>query len=93
MIGFSAASGKGFDSAIKMKSGNGVSFCIGVWSCNESDESLNWREFTNTVEALKREGRAGRIPITVRPISSLSILQLSWHCTRARLQPGSCWLW
>jgi hypothetical protein len=38
-----------------------VSIRIGVWAWDESEESSNWREFTNVIETLEEEGAAGRL--------------------------------
>ena len=34
---------------------------IGAWKPDEPDESSNWREFTNVVEALEEEAASGRL--------------------------------
>jgi hypothetical protein len=34
---------------------------IGVWAWDESEESSNWREFTNVIETLEEEGATGRL--------------------------------
>jgi hypothetical protein len=59
VYGFGDASGKGFGSTFTVP--NGVSFRIGVWKPDESDESSNWQEFTNVVESLVEEAASGRL--------------------------------
>lgn len=59
VYGFGDASGKGFGSTFTVQ--NGISYRIGVWNPDESDESSNWREFTNVVEALEEEAASGRL--------------------------------
>ena len=57
--GFGDASGKGFGSTFTVP--NGIAYRIGVWEKDESDESSNWREFTNVVESLYEEAASGRL--------------------------------
>jgi hypothetical protein len=57
--GFGDASGKGFGSTFTVP--NGISYRIGVWKPDESDESSNWREFTNVVESLEEEAESKRL--------------------------------
>jgi hypothetical protein len=59
VYGFGDASGKGFGSTFTVA--NGVSYRIGVWNSEESDESSNWKEFTNVVESLEEEAETGRL--------------------------------
>jgi hypothetical protein len=47
VYGFGDASGKGFGSALQERKEAGISIRIGVWSWTESEESSNWKEFTN----------------------------------------------
>ena len=61
-FGFGDASGKGFGSAFDTK--RGLSFRIGAWGDDESDESSNWREATNCVEALEEEAEKGEFSDT-----------------------------
>jgi hypothetical protein len=61
IYGFGDASGKGFVSALQERKEAGISIRIGVWSWTESEESSNWKEFTNYIEALEAEGVAGRL--------------------------------
>ncbi|KAL7562751.1 hypothetical protein ACA910_017539 [Epithemia clementina (nom. ined.)] len=53
VYGFGDASGKGCGLAVQ--GNNGISYQIGVWAENESDESSNWREFFNCILALEEE--------------------------------------
>ncbi|KAL7566515.1 hypothetical protein ACA910_006425 [Epithemia clementina (nom. ined.)] len=53
VYGFGDASGKRFGSAIQ--GNNGLSYQIGVWAENESDESSNWREFPTVYWCLKKK--------------------------------------
>jgi hypothetical protein len=62
IYGFGDASGKGFGSALQERKEAGISIRIGFWSWTESEESSNWREFKNCIEALEAEGAAGRVP-------------------------------
>ena len=41
--------------------GSGFTYRIGVWGSLEKDESSNWKEFTNVVEAMEEEASAGRL--------------------------------
>ncbi|KAL7572296.1 hypothetical protein ACA910_017894 [Epithemia clementina (nom. ined.)] len=59
VYGFGDASGKGFVLAIQ--GDNGLSYRIGVWAENESDESSNRREFSNCVSALEEEAEQGNL--------------------------------
>jgi hypothetical protein len=59
VYGFGDASGKGFGSTFTVA--NGVAYRSGVWRPEESDESSNWREFTNVVESLEEEAASGRL--------------------------------
>jgi hypothetical protein len=53
--------GKGFGAAAQLRNSQEVSIRIGVWAWGESEESSNWREFTNVIEILEEEGAAGRL--------------------------------
>jgi hypothetical protein len=55
LYGFGDASGKGFGSTLL--SNKGVKARIGLWEPVVEDESSNWKEFENVVEALEEEGR------------------------------------
>lgn len=55
VYGFGDASGKGFGSTFER--GKGIAYQIGVWRSDESDESSNWRKFTNVEE----EARGGHL--------------------------------
>ena len=59
VYGFGDASGTGFGSTFTVA--NGISYRIGVWGPDESDESSNWKEFTNVVESLEEEAKSGRL--------------------------------
>ena len=59
IYGFGDASGKGFGSTFSR--GEDISYRIGTWGEDESDESSNWREFTNVVESLEEEAEGGRL--------------------------------
>ena len=59
MYGFGDASGTGFGSSIQ--SATGLSYRIGVWCGDEGEETSNYREFTNVIEALEEEGETGRL--------------------------------
>ena len=53
------ASGGGFGDAFDTT--DGLSIHIGKWSYQESDSSSNYKEFKNPMDALRREGEAGRL--------------------------------
>jgi hypothetical protein len=55
LYGYVDASGKIFGST--MLSNKGVRFWIGLWEKDVEDESSNWKEFENVVEALEEEGK------------------------------------
>jgi hypothetical protein len=59
VYGFGDASGKGFGSTFTVP--NGISYRIGVWGPDETDESSNWKEFQNVVESLEEEAESGRL--------------------------------
>ena len=59
LYGFCDASGSGFGSMISSK--NGIYYRIGLWGKDSEDESSNWREFENAVEACELEAREGRL--------------------------------
>jgi hypothetical protein len=59
--GFGDASGKGFGSATQLRNSPEVSIRIRAWSWDESEESSNWREFTNVIETLEEEGAYGSL--------------------------------
>ena len=63
IYGFGDASGKGFGSTFAQ--GSDISYRIGTWGEDESNESSNWREFTNVVESLEDEAESGRLTNTV----------------------------
>ena len=60
LYGFADASGTGFGSS--MVSRTGVRLRVGVWGVDEdSEETSNWKEFQNSVEALEAEGLDGNL--------------------------------
>ena len=60
MYGFADASGTGFGSSMLTR--RGIRVRVGVWGRDEDvEESSNWKEFTNSVEALELEGRDGQL--------------------------------
>ena len=59
VYGFGDASGSGLGSTFTC--GAGFTFRIGVWGSLEKPESSNWKEFTNVVEALEDEAKAGNL--------------------------------
>ena len=59
VYGFGDASGAGFGSSIVTETGTSVR--VGTWSADESNESSNWRELTNVVEALEAEAQNQRL--------------------------------
>lgn len=59
VFGFGDASGTGLGSTFTCDSG--FTYRIGVWGSLEKDESSNWKEFTNVVEAMEEEASAGRL--------------------------------
>ena len=59
VFGFGDASGTGLGSTFTC--GTGFTFRVGVWCSLEQDESSNWKEFSNVVEALEEEAAAGRL--------------------------------
>ena len=59
IYGFGDASGAGLGSTFTC--GSGLSFRIGVWGPDDSDQSSNWREFTNIVESLEDEVKSGNL--------------------------------
>jgi hypothetical protein len=59
LYGFGDASGKGFGSTLL--SNRGMKFRIGLWETDAEDESSNWKEFENVVEALEEEGQSSSL--------------------------------
>jgi hypothetical protein len=58
IYGFADASGSGFGSTIMLN--GGIHYRIGTWGPDE-DETSNFREFENVVDALREEGEAGHL--------------------------------
>jgi hypothetical protein len=58
IYGFADASGSGFGSTIMLD--GGIHYRIGTWGPDE-DETSNFREFENVVDALREEGEAGHL--------------------------------
>ena len=66
---FGDASGLGKGNSVKPKNvpgklntqANNLRFRIGIWKPEESEESSNWREFTNVIESLEDEGEQGNL--------------------------------
>mmetsp|Transcript_3377 Transcript_3377/g.5156 ORF Transcript_3377/g.5156 Transcript_3377/m.5156 type:complete len:146 (+) Transcript_3377:2468-2905(+) len=54
IFGFGDASGEGFGDVFLNR--DGLSIHVGVWNYTTRDESSNFREFRNPLEALKKEG-------------------------------------
>jgi hypothetical protein len=81
VYGFGDASGTGFGSTFTVL--NGVSYRIGVWKPEESDESSNWREFTNVVESLEKEAESGCLDSAHRSTSSLTTRRSKQLYTKA----------
>lgn len=59
VYGFGDASGTGLGATFTC--GAGFNFRIGVWGTKEADESSNWKEFSNVVEALEDEAVNGNL--------------------------------
>ena len=59
VYGFGDASGTGLGATFTC--GSGFNFRIGVWGLSEKDESSNWKEFSNVVEALEDEADNGNL--------------------------------
>jgi hypothetical protein len=62
VYGFGDASGTGLGATFTC--GSGFNFRIGVWGSEEKDESSNWKEFSNVVEALEDEAGSGNLTET-----------------------------
>jgi hypothetical protein len=59
IYGFADASGSGFGSTIML---NGeIEYRIGTWGSDTEDESSNYREFENVVDALREEEKKGNL--------------------------------
>lgn len=59
LYGFADASGRGFGSSVLGP--NGVRYRIGIWGVEDEDESSNWKEFENVVEAVESEAAEGNL--------------------------------
>jgi hypothetical protein len=59
IYGFGDASGTGLGATFTC--GSGFTFRIGVWGPDDADQSSNWREFTNIVDALEDEAQTGNL--------------------------------
>jgi hypothetical protein len=57
--GFADASGKGFGSTVMGK--DGTRHRIGIWDKDTEEETSNFREFENVVEALEEEAEKGNL--------------------------------
>ncbi|KAI2505417.1 hypothetical protein MHU86_9030 [Fragilaria crotonensis] len=62
VYGFGDASGTGLGATFTC--GSGFNFRIGVWGASEQEESSNWKEFSNVVEALEDEAINGNLDDT-----------------------------
>jgi hypothetical protein len=58
LYGFADASGTGFGSTLMLN--GGIRYRIGTWGPDE-DETSNFREFENVVDALREEAEAGNL--------------------------------
>jgi hypothetical protein len=58
LYGFADASGSGFGSTVMLD--GGIRYRIGTWG-NDEDETSNYREFENVVDALREEADAGNL--------------------------------
>lgn len=63
LYGFGDASGKGFGSTTARAEGS-VRYRLGVWGKDAEDESSNYRELRNLVEAAEEEARKGNLSNT-----------------------------
>ena len=60
--GFSNASGRGLESVMNQAGSNKLHVRIRIWAMEEEEEeSQNWTELTNVVEAIESEGKAGQL--------------------------------
>ena len=59
IYGFGDASGTGLGATFTC--GTGFTYRVGVWGPDESDQSSNWKEFTNIVESLEEEAKLGQL--------------------------------
>jgi hypothetical protein len=59
LYGFGDALRKGFGSTMLSK--RGIKYQIGLWGPTAEDESSNWKEFENRVEALEHEADEGNL--------------------------------
>ena len=59
IFGFYDASKDGFGNSFLTK--DGLIYQVGVWSYAIAEESSNFREFRNPLDALEREGEAGNL--------------------------------
>ena len=59
IYGFGDASGTGLGATSTC--GSGFTYRVGVWGSDGSDQSSNWREFTNIVESLEEEAKVGNL--------------------------------
>jgi hypothetical protein len=57
--GFGDASKAGFGSS--WLSSGGIKYWLGIWSALEAENSSNWRELQNLVDALKEEAKLGNL--------------------------------
>lgn len=46
-------------------SNKGISYCFGIWTAQIMDESSNFREFKNCIDAIRREGEVGHLEDTL----------------------------
>jgi hypothetical protein len=58
LYGFADASGTGFGSTVMLE--GGICYSIGTWA-PDKEETSNFREFENVVDALREEAAAGNL--------------------------------
>jgi hypothetical protein len=61
--GFGDASGTGFGSLVQTQAG--IRYRVGVWGSDDEEESSNYKEFENIVNAIEEEINAGRLTDSV----------------------------
>jgi hypothetical protein len=59
LYGFADASGSGFESTVLVE--GGIRYQIGFWGSDLDEESSNYREFENVVDALRAEAAVGNL--------------------------------
>jgi hypothetical protein len=92
LYGFADASGSGFGSSFQLS--DGLSLRIGTWGKDDEENSSNWREFENVVEALEDQAEKGSLADSVVYLatdnSTVEACAANGTSSRERIVGGLC---